>query len=158
MLSRVKRKSTRGITLLEMTIAVAIVIIAGGAIFWGVRASCACHRSLEAASARLQADIRYVQRRAINEGRQAGIVFEPAYNRYYLRLLNPDEVLRTVYFTDGVEFRTNFPATNNNVSFWPRGTATRAGTIFLYSGDYRQRVTFAGGGGTQLTVHEIEER
>ena len=67
-----------GFTLLELIIALAIIMIAGSGIFLAFRQS--NRRALQNASLQLQADLRYIQRRARIEGRNFTIVFEQANN------------------------------------------------------------------------------
>jgi len=133
----------KGFTLLELTIALAIIAIASGGIFLVFRQS--PRRDLENASLQLQADIRYAQRRAIIEGRR----IEVRINRYHyvIRYVNPGGVfgeIRTVYFQNGVHIRqTN----TNSIGFLPRGTVGGSGTLSLANARYEQNLTITVSGG-----------
>jgi len=74
-------KNQSGLTLLEVTIALAIILVVISGMLIGNRSSSE-YSSLRSAAILLQADMRYAQRRAITEGRRVGIAFDPAYNRY----------------------------------------------------------------------------
>ena len=144
-------KNSSGFTLLELTIAMAVIMIVSGGIFLGTRGNNNAYRTLEAAALVLQADLRYAQRRAIMEGRRVGIFFEPAFNRYTLITQSPFSTIRTVYLQDGVVLEeTSHP----RLMFLPRGTASSAFRITLNNDMYTQRITATLGGG-QVRIHDI---
>ena len=158
MLSRVKPyKNNRGITLLELTIAAALVLIVSGVIFWGMSTRDNDHRALESASTVLQADIRYVQRRAIMEGRRVGIEFDWDNNRYHILIETLESTNtnlsfateRTVYLPDGITFHpTRRPnLSNNRLTYTLRGTPSAGTTIRLARSEYQQRITVNLSGG-----------
>jgi prepilin-type N-terminal cleavage/methylation domain-containing protein len=147
-------KCTRGFTLLEITIAAAVLTIIVGAVIITSSGNNNDERALRNAALSLQADMRYAQRRAVTEGRRVGVAFEVSRNRYHIITLDPLEIHRTVYFQNGVTLlHTNFDF--NRVMFLPRGTAV-PGTIVLTNGIYWQEITTTLSGG-QVRIHTIKE-
>lgn len=145
-------KDNSGVTLLELTIVMAILITLLGVVLIGTSGN--DYRALNNAAVTLEADLRYAQRRAVMEGQRYGVHFEPAHNRYHIVTINPVVIHRTVYFQDGVRlFQTNYPY--NRVMYLPRGTAI-PGTIVLTNGNLRQEITTTLSGG-QVRLHNIEE-
>jgi len=116
-------KGGKGFTLLELVIALAVISIVGGGLFLTFRPS--PHRDLEIAIYQLQADIRYIQRRAITEGHVFEIEFNMAHNRYRIFSVSPGGGwLRSVYFQNDVRI-TALHSRGSNVhvlGFLPRGT------------------------------------
>ena len=140
----------RGVTLLEVAIALAIFTILGGAVMVGLHQT--NRRTLENASLQLQADIRYAQRRTTTEGRPYGIIFEPAIGRYRIVyfLGTPDQnstntrIVRTVYLPPGVRlFATSHP----RLWFHPRGTPSGGFRVELRQGNNVQNTTVSVSGG-----------
>ena len=146
-----KRSKQRGFSLLELLIALAIIMIITGSTFLVVRQS--ARRALQDASIMLQADIRYVQRRSIIEGRSYGIRFFLPYRYDVVVFHSPrhdtdlrvDEVIRTVYMQNGVTIRQ---ASRNPFGYTPRGTK-RGGsaTVILMNGRLQQNTTTTVSGG-----------
>jgi len=149
-----KSKKTSGVTLLELVVVLAVIMVISGAVFIGTSGNTNDYRNLHNASIILQADIRYAQRRAVTEGRRFGIQLQPQLNRYSIISLYPFfEIHRTIYFRDGVTLRpTNFP--DNTIMFLPRGTINRAGTVELRNGRYSQNLTATVGAG-RIYVYSI---
>jgi type II secretory pathway pseudopilin PulG len=142
-------KKRGGLTLLELTIAMAIFMVLVGAILIGTRGNNKDYRVLHNASRMLQADMRYAQRRAIMEGRRIGVHFNIADNSYsVVAAVSPTRVtaLRTIHFPDGVDLASVSGNLDNRIMFLPRGTAV-PGTILLRNGVYEQRITTTLGGG-----------
>lgn len=146
-------KSRGGFTLLEITIALAVLMIVGVVLFAATGHN-RDYRNLYNASRRLQADMRYAQRRAITEGRRIYIHFEHANNRYRL-ITRPGvhPISEFVYFQNGITFSLSGPFVFTGVGFLPRGTPVYPRTIYLYNGGqpqrprYRQRITVIPSGG-----------
>ncbi|MCL2198414.1 MAG: GspH/FimT family protein [Defluviitaleaceae bacterium] len=139
---------TKGMTLIELTLAMAVLMVALGAIMISTSGRNNDYRTVYNAARVLQADMRYIQRRAIMEGREMRMYFDLRANRYVI-YAPPDvsNVYRTVYLPDGVVF---LPATTfhgRGMGYRPRGTPTQAGTITLQKGRYRRRVTVIPAGG-----------
>ena len=132
-----------GFTLLELIIALAIIVIATSGVFLAFRQP--ERRALENASRQLQADIRYIQRRAIAEGRQFAIFLEPGENGYRITYYNPRVEIRAVNFQNNV--RLHYPSTPDRLGFLPRGTPSRSRTIELRTTRYSQRLTIVVSGG-----------
>ncbi|MCL1878348.1 MAG: GspH/FimT family pseudopilin [Defluviitaleaceae bacterium] len=145
-------KSRAGITLLELTIVLAVFAIVAGAVLVGVNTRASDYRALQNAAVRLQADLRYAQRRAVMEGQRIGIHFDTVNNRYNIILSETREIIRTVYMDVNL-FSVNYPS--NTISFLPRGTAI-PGTIALRSGNLHLPITTTLSGG-QVRIHNIEE-
>ena len=143
------KKSKKGFTLLELTVALAILIIAAAGVFAATRHT--ERRALEHASLTLQADLRYAQRRSMLEGRSFGVFFEPARNRYSVVSVSPDRIIRTVYLEGGVNIASTSGA---RLHFLPRGTASGGFTVNLRNGVYWQRLTATVSGG-RIQIHEI---
>jgi len=144
-------KHSSGITLLELTIALAVCAVVMGVVFILVRGNNSAYRDLENASLVLQADLRYAQRRAMMEGRRVGINFSPAHNRYTILARAPFEEIRTVYLQNGVQL---FYATHDELMFLPRGTASSGFSLTLNNGVYWQRITATVSGG-RIRVWDI---
>jgi len=137
-------KRGKGFTLLELIIALAVIAIVSGGLFIVFRQT--PRSALENASLQLQADLRYVQRRAIIEGRRFRLQLNSLNNGYYISFLNPIEELRRVYFENGVRIRGN---PRRRFEFLPRGTPDGATstTLTLYIGRYEQDLTILLSGG-----------
>ena len=152
--TRISKQKTRnsGFTLMELIIALAIIMIAGSGIFLAFRTS--DRRALQNASLQLQADLRYVQRRARIEGRNFDIMFEPALNRYRVRSHNPPRLVRYVYFENGVNISRVY---SQNTGYTPRGTPFGAQTIRLYIAGRRHfQVTTIVPAGGRVRIWDID--
>jgi len=152
-------KINRGFTLLELVIALGIIVILSSGVFLSVRQI--YRRQINNASLQLQADLRYVQRRAIMEGREFGIQFDSHLNRYQFlfRDSNNSPTVYGEYVYLGNEVRlSNVTFTNGQLFYLPRGTPSNGGSIFLVvgSGDgvYEQQITVTPSGG-RVFVMEI---
>ncbi|MDR0272192.1 MAG: GspH/FimT family protein [Clostridiales bacterium] len=146
-------KLNKGITLLELTVATAVMIVVLGVVVVGFSGDNSDYRALANASLTLQADMREAQRLAVMEGRRIGVIFEISQNRYHLVVDNPRTIIRTVNFKDGVRFANPTSYTGNSVYYLPRGTAT-PGTVELINGNYYRRITTTLSGG-QVRLHDI---
>jgi Tfp pilus assembly protein FimT len=129
----------KGVTLLELTVVMAILMIVTGAVLISTRGDTNDYRALHNAALMLQADMRYAQRIALIEGRRVGVHFEPSHNRY--SIMN-----RTVYLPNGVELLST-TYTFDEVFYLQRGTASAAGTIDLQKGRHTVELTTTLGGG-----------
>jgi len=139
-----------GVTLLELTIALALILIVSLGLSAPMPRS--EQRALNKSSLQLQADIRYAQHMAVVEGRRYYIVFNPERGSYSMGTsrMRPDE---TKFLENGVSFDdgrgiggNNFP--ENWLAFTPQGTLSpQAGTIFLRAGRFRQDITVLVGTG-----------
>ena len=152
-------KTRSGFTLLELIIALAVIMIVTGGVFLALRQP--ERRHLQNASLQLQADIRYVQRRSIAEGRRFGIRLDRGANNYQVATFcynnNVDEVIRVVNFQNGV--RLEYPPRGHNLIFLPRGTISGAGgpvSPRLHTTRYFQRITIVPSGG-RAEIQDIEE-
>jgi len=141
------KKMKSGFTLIELVLVLGIITIISAGAFMSVQAN--ANRALENASLALQADIRYVQRRSITEGRRYRIAFELENNRYNILLVGPNpsshEVIRTVYLRNGVflcyiNFLTSQAEPLPRVEFLSRGTISRGGNVRLSNGRYTQTI------------------
>ena len=141
---------SKGFTLLELIIVLAIFTIAVGGILFVTRST--PRRELYLASRQLQADIRYTQRLALSTGQHHMIIFESVYNRYRIVQYAPRNTLRTVYFTGSVQL---MPMIYRTLGFLPRGTSSRGFRIILGNGDYRQHLTVTVSGG-RVEIQEIQ--
>ena len=148
--SRQPHRKKAGFTLLELTIALAIIMIVSSGIFLVARQS--ERRALQNASLMLQADLRYVQRRTMIEGRRFRVRFDRVNNLYEIRLLN--ESIRTVYLPRGV--RLQHYSNGNHVEYLPRGTPANPNTITLQTARYRQQVAVVVSGG-RARITDIQE-
>jgi prepilin-type N-terminal cleavage/methylation domain-containing protein len=144
-------KGTKGVTLLELTVVLAILLIASGGIAMGLRQADA--RALRNASLRLQADLRYAQRRAIVEGRPFGVAFDRANNSYRIVSARPDRTIRTVALHGGVYIEDT---SEDRLVFLPRGTPSVGFRVILAKGTYTQRITATVSGG-RIRVFDINE-
>ena len=143
------RKSTSGISLLELLIVLAIFAIIGSGLVISLRQ--ADRRALNNASLQLQADLRYAQRLAIIEGRRHGIVFEVENNRYRIIATAPERTIRTVYLQNGVRL---VETSGDRLVFLPRGTVSGGFRINLGIGPYYQRLTATVSGG-RIRIFDI---
>jgi len=147
-----RKKAACGLTLLEVTIALGIIILMSTGILLSVRG--VERRNLHNASLALQADLRYAQRRAISEGQAFRVVFELVNNRYTIQTnVFPPEVVRRVSLPEGITLES--VGNGNDVIFHPRGTPSRAFTILLRSESYQQALTIIPSGG-RVRIDEIE--
>ena len=135
----------KGITLLELAIVMAVVAIVMSGVFITLRTGNDDYRTLLAASVQLQADMRYVQRRAIMEGRNVGISFDRVNNRYSIVYESPLTVLRTESLPDGVVISH---ITRVRLVYLPRGTPSQGGfSVLLLAGSYGRSITVVASGG-----------
>ena len=129
----------RGFTLIELVMVLGVMTVVTTGIFIATRAS--HNRALYDALVVLQADLRYIQRRSMTEGRAHEIVFDRGNNRYVIGI---DGVrgeagrIRTVYLPNGVAF--NY-VNAVRVVYTARGTASPGFTVEVTNGRYRQRLT-----------------
>ena len=146
--------NTRGLTLLELAIVLAVLAVLAAVIIPSLRQI--QHRALHNASIQLQADIRYAQQRAIREGRPIGIHFERATGRYRIVYFTvaqstPSQTaitrtLRTEYLPPGVRFE--YITTGiNRIWFHPRGTPSHAFRVRLRHSNLTQDTTVTVSGG-----------
>ena len=156
----------KGFTLIELTIMLGVVAILSGVLFMGLRTS-NYRRYVIDASATIQADLRYAQRRAMTEGRRVGLLFEQSNNRYWLIARNAPSggliLLRNepTYLQNGVIIHYQ-NLSGNQVTFTPRGTAYRAATIRLRAGPgngrYEQNIVINLGAGRVRLEPETPSR
>jgi len=139
------KKSRSGFTLLELLIALALVMTVSGGVFLAVRQ--ASYRALTQAAVQLQADIRYAQRRAVIDGEVIEVLFEPAHNRYRLRVAYGFREIRRVYFQNGIELEYASDINNRQLHFHPRGTASSGFRVRLTNGWYSRDLTATVSGG-----------
>lgn len=149
---------TKGITLLELAVVMAVLTILTGGIMISLRQTGT--RALNNASLQLQADMRYVQRRAVAEGRQFGIVFEIVNNRYrIIHQINPTapnpvfHTLRTVQVSGGARL---VATSADRLVFHPRGTPSAGFSALLGYGSNTQRITATVSGG-RILVFDINQ-
>jgi Tfp pilus assembly protein FimT len=142
-------KKTNGLTLIELTIAMAVLMVVVGTVLIGTRGNNNDYRALHNAALVIQADMRYAQRRAVMEGRRVHVIFRPSSNSYQIYKRRPYiYIIRTVYLENGVNLvGTSFPGTPHRINYLPRGTASAAGTITLSRGRYLQDITTTVSGG-----------
>ena len=153
MIGKVSRllQHNKGITLLELSVVLAVLLIVSGGVMIGFRQ--ADRRALHHASLQLQADLRYTQRRAIMEGRPFGIVFDVTNNQYRIVSERPARTLRTEAIPNGVLLsETSAP----RLMFHPRGTPTAGFRITLAYKGNTQRITASVAGG-RIRVFDINE-
>ena len=138
----------RGFTLIELTLVLGVMTIVIAGVFITTRES--HNRALYDALVVLQADLRYIQRRSITEGRPHVIVFNRQYNMYIIRVdgvIGEAGRIRTVYLPNGVTFH-EITAQGDRVSFTSRGTISSAFTVVVTNGRYRQWLTGTVGAGS----------
>lgn len=145
-------KARAGLSLLELTVAMAVMSIVAGIVLIGFGAEDSDYRRLHNAAVRLRSDMRYAQRRAVMEGQRIGVRFDTENNRYYVIVTGTHEVIRAVQLDVNLQ-SVNYPL--NTISFLPRGTAI-PGTIALRHGNLHQEITTTLGGG-QVRIHNIRE-
>lgn len=138
---------TKGITLIELTFALAVLMVVLGVILAGTSRR-NNYGDLYNAARIVQADMRYAQRRAVMEGRRFYVTFVLAENIYHIGTRNPIVHYHTNALPHGVTFvpHTTFPS-GNRAGFTPRGTPTHAGTVTLQKGRYQRRITVIPNGG-----------
>ena len=140
-LTKKSRRWQKGLTLIELVIALSIIAILSGAAIGTVRGL--QRRSLQNASMAFQADMRHAQRMALTEGRRWRITFDDVYNRYSVghvrSVLDTADRPPWIYLPAGVRF-SHLPQLTSE--FLPRGTLSGGGfTMYLRSGQYEQRLT-----------------
>ena len=145
-------KQIRGFTLLELAIVLAVISIVGGGLFLVFRQS--PRRDIENAALQLQADIRYIQRQAIAEGRRYRIELNRGTNSYRILAVSPyaaDIELWSANLKNNVRFSIvnsrNTADSIFNISFLPRGTVAGATTVTLINDYYELQLTVNVGNG-----------
>ena len=129
--------NSSGISLLEISVVMAIVMIVLGVALIGVRAGNSANQSLNTASRVLQADIRYAQRLAIIEGERIRVVFSRHENRYSIIRPSDEEVIRRAELPTGISFAEHI----GTLEYLPRGTVNVGMTIRLRNESYQQSIT-----------------
>ena len=131
-----------GITLLELLIALAmILIVSAGLSAPMVRSD---RRALDRASLQLQADIRYAQQRAVLEGIGYFICFSQfddiGQGANFYRLGSGLRADRIVFLEEGVviDRTTSVP---DRFTFSSRGTVAGSGSVYLRAGRFENSVT-----------------
>ena len=148
--------SNGGFTLLEVTIAMAVIMVVVSGIFLGIRANSAEeHRALYAAALTFQSDMRYIQRRAIMEGREFSVRFDTVRNRYTLETNMPFGIIRHVYLEEGVRLLGTTIRGIQRAGYTARGTPTQVFTLRLGGATYIQPITVTLGGG-KVIIHDRE--
>jgi len=144
----------RGVTLAEVVIVLAVLaVIAANATFVPVE-----RRQTVSAAVELQADIRYVQRVALIEGRRTRIMFNIEENYYILQKWEDGayNTIRKVALGPSVKkLYTN--ASGASVGFTARGTTGDACTINISSDKYTAVLTVNVGAG-RVKITEIIKR
>jgi len=146
-------KKRGGVTLLELTITMAVLVVVVGVVLIGTRGDNNDYRELHNAALVLQADLRYAQRKAVTEGRRVGVQFNSERNSYSIMTNEPEfQTFRVVQLSSGIEI---FDTTHQvgRVLYLPRGTGN-PGTVVLRNGRHIRRMTtfFCGG---QVRVYEM---
>ena len=152
-----KHSLNHGLTLVELTVAMAVALIIAGAVIWSFKP--VERRMLQNASVQLQADIRYAQRMAIIEGRRWGVAFDGEANLYHIGTFRHlagfgyviDRIEKTIPLENGVFI---FHLSHDNMVYLPRGTAASGFSVMLAKGPYRQRLTATVSGG-RVHVYSI---
>ena len=137
----------RGFTLIELVIVLGVITIVTAGIMMTMRTN--SNRALYNALRVIQADLQYIQRRSIIEGRYYEIFFLRFNDQYVLRPRGGGTArIRTVYLPRGISFQDIRTAHHNNiVSYTPRGTPSGGFTIVLENGRYEQELTGRVGAG-----------
>ncbi|MCL2576724.1 MAG: GspH/FimT family protein [Defluviitaleaceae bacterium] len=149
-------KKNGGLTLLELTVTMAVLMVVVGVVLIGTRGDNNDYRALHNAALVLQSDLRYAQRRAVTEGRRIGIQFDPVNNRYSIITIEPEfQTFRIVSFADGIEL-IHTTHQGERVMYQPRGTGN-PGTVILRNGQHSQRITTTLSGGQVRTYEIISE-
>ncbi|MCL2049594.1 MAG: GspH/FimT family protein [Defluviitaleaceae bacterium] len=153
-----ERKAKSGLTLLELTIALSLLMVFLGMILINTSANNNEERILNNAARVLQADLRYAQRRAIMEGKRYGICFKDGDSYHLVTDIvrsSYDTTIRTVELPDGVEASIN--TSSNFINYLPRGTISGGATVTLTLDKWKQRITLSPSSG-RATINEIEEK
>ncbi len=143
-------KTRRGLTLIELTVALAIVSIVSAVAALSV--ANADRRVLQNASLKLQSDLRYIQRMAMIDGRRWSVMFsDDFYEVLKSEPSGPMTSVRRVNLTDGVVFvGINTP----DVVYLPRGTVSSGFSVYLGKGRNYQQLTATVSGG-RIEVKDI---
>jgi len=151
---RARCSAARGVTLIELVIALAIIVVISANISF-VPAE---RRRVVSAALELQSDIRYIQRIALTEGRRAQITFNQADISYILEKWENGKFTRIKRTALGPAVDKLFTnASGASVRFTPRGTTGDACTINLSSGRYTASLTVNVGAG-RVKIVEIIKR
>lgn len=129
--------NNNGVSLLELTVVMAVMMLVLGIALFGARAGDRAHQNLNEASRVLQADIRYAQRLAIIEGERIRLIFAERERRYTLVRPSTQEVIRSVDLPQGVSV-VGFV---NVLEYLPRGTVNVGMTITLRNERFSQSIT-----------------
>jgi prepilin-type N-terminal cleavage/methylation domain-containing protein len=142
-------KPNSGVTLLELAIAMAIVVVFSGGLFLALRRT--DNRALNNASLQLQADMRYAQRRAVIEGRRYDMVFDRINHGYRIRTAGQPAV-RNVRLANNIRIEHT---SADQLTFTPRGTPTAGFSVTLLHGNQRKLITATVSGG-RIHIFDIE--
>jgi len=147
-------KARPGLTLIELIVVLSVIVIVAA----GISFIPSERRLVTAAALTIQADIRYMQRIALAEGRRTQLTFNQANNSYILekwdgggfktvKVEKLDPVIKSLY--------TNAPGAS--VCFTERGTTGDACTITLSSDGYAAALTVNVGAG-RVKIIEITKK
>ena len=129
--------NNKGVTLLELTVVMAIIVLVFSTAMISIRASNRANTSLDTALRMLQADLRYAQRLAITEGERVRVIFNSHHNMYSLIRPSDEELIRRVHLPQGVSFIGQVRV----LEYLPRGTINTGTTIRFRNSNYEQSIT-----------------
>lgn len=138
----------KGYTLIEVIIAFFIIIMLSSIVITSFTS--VSRRQLNRAALELQADLRYAQNMALQEGTAYSIMFFVQNNSYIIRRMeNGRYVTIKEVNLQNVEI-LNTTATNNTVIFSSKGTTANPCTVNLHNDNYRVSLTISLGAGRVL--------
>jgi len=146
-------KSSKGVTLIELIIVLAIMTTILG--FVTLSPSFLSKQRINQASWQIKSDLRYAQRIAISENRKYVVLFDLENNLYYLYPENDLDNKKTINLPNGV-YLNDINSSSNKVIYTGTGTTSTPCTITIENESYKVQLTVNLGAG-RVDVKAIYE-
>lgn len=133
------KKENKGITLVEMLVAISIFIILAGFVYIGLT-NYQGTIDLNGATRELLTDLRYAQELAVSQQIKHGIQFFQSQNKYQIiKYGDTEEVIKEKELPEGISFKEIEGLSLDRVRFTSFGAVEESGRVILKSRDNLER-------------------